>query len=308
MPSTRLPPAAGASVVRLVAFHFAGGDAFFSGCLLVLAGVCIAGWRGAGFVGRLARMLALIGAIVVAISATPLPLWFYAVWGCLLPAWLWSMPPNQRPAARKAAPWITAGLALSTACGIVWELSYRFPGELPQDDIATVYVIGDSLAAGMNSGEPIWPQQLRERYDVRVVDLSHAGARADSALKQAQRVQSGRSIVVLEIGGNDLLGSSSSQTFAADLDRLLQTLHTPERRLVMLELPLPPFHNRFGTIQRTLAKRYDVLLVPKREFAQAIFAPGATLDGLHFSPEGHRLMAEMIWRWIGPAVMAAPAE
>jgi len=63
----------------------------------------------------------------------------------------------------------------------------------------------------------------------------------------------------------------------------------------MLELPLPPLFNRFGEIQRRLARRYDVLLVPKRYFAGVLIGEQATLDGLHLSPAGHQKMADMIW-------------
>jgi lysophospholipase L1-like esterase len=68
---------------------------------------------------------------------------------------------------------------------------------------------------------------------------------------------------------------------------------------MMLELPLPPFYNSFGTIQRKLTAEFDIPLVPKRMFAGVIFAPDATRDGLHLSDHGHSLMAKMVGDALG---------
>jgi len=49
-------------------------------------------------------------------------------------------------------------------------------------------------------------------------------------------------------------------------------------------------------IQRRLARQYDVILVPKRPFVAVLTTPGATVDGIHLSKQGHALMAEMMWQ------------
>ena len=74
----------------------------------------------------------------------------------------------------------------------------------------------------------------------------------------------------------------------------------------MLELPLPPLYNRFGAIQRRLARRYGVVLIPKRYFAAALSGEAATIDGLHLSPAGHRKMAAMIWSLVSDAFGESP--
>ena len=62
----------------------------------------------------------------------------------------------------------------------------------------------------------------------------------------------------------------------------------------MIELPLPPFYNRYGMVQRALAKSYGVTLIPKRYLAKIISTPGATVDGLHLSNTGHALFARSL--------------
>jgi acyl-CoA thioesterase-1 len=122
-----------------------------------------------------------------------------------------------------------------------------------------------------------------------------------SALRQAEDVEQGPALVLIEIGGNDVLGETSQHRFAADLDALLSRLRRPGHHLVMLELPLPPFYNGYGRTQRRLAKKHGVVLIPRREFAGVIFAADATSDGLHLSERGQRLMANMLWRHISPS-------
>lgn len=59
----------------------------------------------------------------------------------------------------------------------------------------------------------------------------------------------------------------------------------------MFELPLIPFHNSFGTAQRSLAKKYRVALLPKRFLTKVFGIAGGTLDGLHLSQAGHDALA-----------------
>jgi len=108
-------------------------------------------------------------------------------------------------------------------------------------------------------------------------------------------------LVLLEIGGNDLLGTTTAARFQEGLEKLLVAICRPGRTVVMFELPLVPFANEFGKHQRKLAKQYGVLLVPKRIFLRALTTPGATQDGVHLTPAGHQLMADTVWDILKPA-------
>jgi len=66
------------------------------------------------------------------------------------------------------------------------------------------------------------------------------------------------------------------------------------RVVVMFSLPTPPLYGAYGAIQRRLAKEYGVALIPKRCMTRVFSAPGATIDGLHFTHAGHELMAAAV--------------
>jgi lysophospholipase L1-like esterase len=75
----------------------------------------------------------------------------------------------------------------------------------------------------------------------------------------------------------------------------------------MLELPLPPLANRYGQVQRRLAREFGVTLIPKRHLAAILSAPGATVDGLHLSASGHARMARMVGGFVAPLLSTNPA-
>jgi acyl-CoA thioesterase-1 len=249
------------------------------------------------------RLLAIAGMILVALSAVPLPYWCYALWAVAVLGWLivsGSEALSMRKRLKVCAGTIAVAACLAAGC---FEITWRRMPTLPSGRWSELAVIGDSLSSGMmEPGETTWPQILRETHGVSVFDASHVGATARSAVRQAERIPGGETLVLVEIGGNDILGTTSAWQFAEDLSLLLSTLDRPDREVVMLELPLPPFFNEYGRIQRDLAVRHRVALVPRREFTRVLAARGATLDGLHLSPEGHRLMADMVWKCLGDAL------
>lgn len=102
-------------------------------------------------------------------------------------------------------------------------------------------------------------------------------------------------IIIVEIGGNDVLGGTSVQDFDRDLDQLLQFVCTKQRQVVMFELPLPPLFHGYGYVQRRLAKKHGVKLLPKATFLAAIAGPDTTLDSIHLSQAGHQRMADLVW-------------
>ena len=120
-------------------------------------------------------------------------------------------------------------------------------------------------------------------------------------MRQAAGVSADERLVLLEIGGNDFFGETRPRAFASGLDRLLASVCRPGRVVIMLELPLPPAYNEYGRIQRRLATKYNVILIPRRVLLGVLERPGATVDSVHLSRQGHRWMAETVWRVVAGA-------
>ena len=249
---------------------------------------------------RLARRLMLLsfllGVIAVAVSSTPLPWWLYGVAGVVTLVWI-VMQFGKR--VRRGAAFLMIAVWL---VALLMEVPYHLtPGVKPVAS-HSLTVIGDSVTAGLGDEETeTWPRILEREQGLTVQDLSHVGDTVGAARKRVVETEIESPLVLLEIGGNDILGSTTTAQFETNLDALLSELESPGRQLVMLELPLPPFYHEFGRIQRELARKHGVKLVPKRVFLSIIAGGGATLDSIHLSQAGQQKMAEVVWHILGPA-------
>lgn len=288
-------------LARWLVFHVASGQAFFSGagCLILAAALpdpARVRWA------RIARnVLLLIGGTLVVVSAAPLALWAYVGLTLVVVAWL----AVERTRGRLPG-WSVRGargaVVLAWAVAVAAEVPYHVRPQIPLMGRPTLGVIGDSVTAGISGYEAVtWPRLLAARHDLTVRDHSRMGANVGSALEQAGALADEERLVLLEIGGNDFLGLTTPEAFATGLEALLHAVCRPGRVVVMLELPLPPTFNAYGRSQRRLARRYGVLLVPKRVLMGCLIRPGATLDTVHLSREGHRAMADATWSVLGSA-------
>ncbi len=284
-----------------LAYHFVSGNAYFSGGALILA-AALASLLPGVLLRVACRTITLLGMILVLLSATPQPPLLRAVWFAVVVAWLVldALKPAGRPTARR---WLSAGVVLLSCGAMLAEVPYRLAPGVPERDYRRLYVIGDSISAGLRrEREIVWPQLLRARLaGTEVINLARPGATLSGALHQADRVESDDALVVLEIGGNDLLAGAPASKFSEGLDALLERVRGPGRTIVMLELPLPPLRAGYGRAQRRLAKEYGVILIPKRFFARVLAGPGNTVDGLHLSRQGHERMAETMASLLAPA-------
>jgi acyl-CoA thioesterase I len=281
-------------------YHVASGQAFFSGIALISLAVFLA-FRVSGRWSSLLRTVsACLGLILIAASATPLPDWFYVIAGLVSVAWI-GFEGTTRERLRSTRLRLRLAVLAAWWLGVAFELPYHFSPWLPTLGNPLVYVVGDSISAGMNGEAETWPKLLARRHGIAVVDLSKAGADVSKAMTQADRVVESGSLVVAEIGGNDVLGATPPESFERDLEALLSRLKSNGRTVILLELPLPPIHNRYGEIQRRLARRHGVRLVPKRVLLGILTTGGATLDSVHLSETGQALMAETIWGILRPA-------
>jgi acyl-CoA thioesterase-1 len=279
--------------------HFFGsGTAFFSGVGFVLAAIAFLCFCQRKWAMRSASLVALFGLILIALSATPLPYWFYGIAGMVSLLWLVAER-SERKTIQKSRRWFRLTLVLLWSAGTLAEVPYHIAPTLKPAGRPTLYIFADSVTAGMGENSiETWPNLLARSHSIDVQDHSQMGAKVGSMLRKVEKLSIGDGIVLLEIGGNDLLGSTPATEFERDLDQLLAKVCRPGRTVIMFELPLPPFSNEFGRIQRRLAKNYQVHLIPKRIFVSVLTTDGATVDQVHLSRYGHELMAQTVWSLI----------
>jgi acyl-CoA thioesterase I len=186
------------------------------------------------------------------------------------------------------------------------EFSHRKMPVIRGEPSNHLVVIGDSISSGIDSKVPPWPLVLQQTSGVLVRNLARPGAQASEGLTMAEKLTPEDRVVLIEIGGNDLLMGVASDEFGSALEALLSKATAPGRTVVMFELPLLPHKIAYGRIQRTLAARYGVSLIPKRCLAKVMGEAGATSDGLHLSDSGARRMAGLVTRVLSPVLKSTP--
>lgn len=294
-PPWRIQLATHGALLNALIYHVASGQAFLSGVALIVLAVVSPTRPGRRWVSVGRTTAACLGFTLVAVSATPLPGWFYLAAGAISLAWLLAEGLS-RAISPRPGRWIRPAVLAVWLLGAALELPFHRTPALPRLGDPPVDVVGDSISAGMGGEAETWPRILARSQHVVVHDLSLAGATAASALKdQAGRACGSGSLVLVEIGGNDVLAETPPEAFERALDALLARLAGGGRTVVMLEVPLPPLANRYGAAQRRAARRHGVALVPKRVLLGVLTSGRATLDTVHLSPSGHTLMAERMW-------------
>ena len=265
-------------------FLYASGWAFFVGAAMIVVAAFMRPCRSRG-----AKALLLFGFLVfVAPSSTPLPWLQYAVILVLI-GWWW-MGRHQVWARRVLiAAWTaTAGFeALHHITPAIRTGSYS---------PLRIAVIGDSLTSGLSETKAVrWPHLLSKRPGVEFVrDFAVEGATCRKAMAQAEKIPDGVDLVIVAIGGNDVLGQTSLEEFERDYESLLNKTRDSVRTLIGIELPLPPFHNAWGLAQRKIARKHGMTLIPKWRLMWILANPKNTVDSIHPTQSGQDALASLV--------------
>jgi len=285
------------------ALYFASGESLYLGAALLVLAATLTAFPERKWTFRPRNLPAWLGLAFMVMACPPFPLLvdllFLAVFA------FWFTTSHQSLPSQTMIRWRTGSslvLAFLVCVLAAIEFSHRKMPKIAEVARGDLVVIGDSISSGIDSHIEPWPLVLQQTCGIEVRNLAKPGAQVKEALFIAKDLTDNDRLVLIEIGGNDLLMGVSSDEFGNGLDKLLASLATPNRTVMMFELPLLPNKIGYGLIQRRLSKKYGVSLIPKRFFAQVIGDADATTDGLHLSPTGNRRMAAVVARVLTPVL------
>jgi acyl-CoA thioesterase-1 len=198
---------------------------------------------------------------------------------------------------------ITGAAALLAACGADVPTPAASETAAPRaSEVAgaqiDVLAFGDSLFAGygLASPEHSYPAQLEQalRKDGHNVHVANAGVSGDTTAAGLQRLAftldsqpAKPDLVLLELGGNDLLRGLPPQETRANLDAMLTELTKRGIPVVLMQVQAPPnagpqFQRDFDAIYPELAKKYGAALVPF--VGTGVFTNARLLQADHVHP------------------------
>jgi acyl-CoA thioesterase I len=291
-----------------IALYLASGESLYSGAALLLLIIAITPYIKNRWLLRLRALLIWSALALMAMACPPFPWWLDGVFFAAFLAWLIAganpkMPPT--PARRRFRLVTMAALTLLTIVLPALEFPHRYAPRFTGTRADHLVVIGDSISAGIFKDEP-WPVLFQMHTNIPVANLSAAGAEASDALDQTRKLTGRDTLILIEIGGNDMIGGVASTEFETRLDKLLAACAGRGRTLIMFELPLLPHRIAYGRIQRRLADKYQVQLIPKRFFIEVLRS--GTSDGLHLSYAGASHMAALVDVLLDPVLIKPVAS
>lgn len=160
---------------------------------------------------------------------------------------------------------------------------------------STVLIFGDSLTAGYRlQAHEALPAVVEDKLhekgetEVRVINGGVSGdTTAGGKARLAWMLEKHKpDVVMVALGGNDMLRGIPPETVRANLDAMLQTLKDQQVKTILMAVKVPPnqdatYTQAFNAVYPELAKEYGVVLYPF--FMESLFGQTAYLldDGVH---------------------------
>jgi acyl-CoA thioesterase-1 len=179
----------------------------------------------------------------------------------------------------------------------------------------TILFFGNSLTAAYGLDDPAkgFAGLTQKRIDslrlgYKVINGGVSGetssggnSRVDWILKQPVDV------FVLELGGNDGLRGIPVKETKKNLQAILNKVKAkyPDAKLVLAGMQMPPsmgkqYTTDFKNVYTDLAKTNNLILIPFLLQGVGGEAKFNQQDGIHPTVEGHRMIAETVWKYLEP--------
>jgi lysophospholipase L1-like esterase len=163
----------------------------------------------------------------------------------------------------------------------------------PQD---VVLAFGDSLTYGTGArAEESYPAVLAGLINRNVVRSGVPGEQTAGGLARLPDVlaEHGPRLVLLCLGGNDMLRKQPGDAIVANLRAMARLIRGQGRALVLLAVPQPAIFGGAATFYAELAKELDVPLEPS-VINDVLRDNGLKSDPIHPNAAGYRKIAEAV--------------
>lgn len=178
----------------------------------------------------------------------------------------------------------------------------------------TVLFFGNSLTAGLGvDPEQAFPALVGQKIDSAGLNYTivNAGLSGETTAGGRSRVgwvlRKPVAVFVLELGGNDGLRGIPLSDTRRNLQAIIDTVRqlSPQAKIVLAGMQIPPnlgadYASQFRQIYGDLAQKNKITLIPFLLQGVGGIAKLNQRDGIHPTPEGHRLVARNVWAVLQP--------
>ena len=198
---------------------------------------------------------------------------------------------------------------------LAFGLCAGLPSRAHADEVQTIVFFGDSLTAGYGLDDHVttaYPGLIQKKiYEeglpYRVVNAGLSGDTSAGGVRRINWILRQKiDIFVLELGANDGLRGLPVASTRTNLQAIIDAVRAknPAVKLVVagMEMPLSMGEDtkEFAAMYPALAKANAATLIPFL-LKDVGGRPELNLpDGIHPTPEGHRIVAETVWEILRP--------
>jgi len=178
-----------------------------------------------------------------------------------------------------------------------------------------ILFFGDSITAGLGVEPDVaYPALIENRVDslhlpYSVVNAGLSGETTAGGKSRLKWVLSRQpvGVFVLELGGNDGLRGLPLADTRKNLQAIIDTVRqlAPQAKIVLAGMQIPPnmgpsYAAEFKQLYADIATKNKLTLIPFLLENVGGIAKLNQPDGIHPTPEGHKLVARTVWRTVQP--------
>mgnify|MGYP006278946655 CR=1 FL=1 len=188
--------------------------------------------------------------------------------------------------------------------GLLWPyrhvVNLAAPGDL-------VVVLGDSVPAGFGDGvgvEKAWPTLVAQRLGLHLENESVPGDTTERAMTRLDKALAGHPrLVIVELGGNDMLAHVAPETMKAHLDAIFERIQKGGAMIVYASVPTP-LRGQYESAWVASCREHGAWYV--RDVLSGVFgSPRLMYDSIHPNAEGHEIIAQRMSGEISALLKAA---
>jgi acyl-CoA thioesterase-1 len=180
-----------------------------------------------------------------------------------------------------------------------------------------VLFLGTSLTAGQGLERPddAYPERIQEKIDsaglrFRVVNGGVSGETSAGGLRRIDwLLRHPVAVLVVELGANDGLRGLDPAALRQNLLEIMRRARArhPDLSIMIAGMEAPPnlgpdYTRSFRRVFRDVAEAGEAALIPFLLEGVAGVPELNQEDGIHPTAEGHRIMAEHVWKVLGPSL------
>src|SRR3990167_5861788 len=175
-------------------------------------------------------------------------------------------------------------------------------------DTNPIVFFGDSITAGKGAGAgEDFPSVIGKRLNVPIVNAGVSGSTTGDTLLRINKdvLSKNPSIVIIELGSNDLLEHVDIEVSRRNFDLILSKIKPTGAKIVILGVKFFLFSKKYEIDLRDLAKKYDATYV--QDILEGVIGDQSLkFDDLHPNARGYQKIAEKLTPIIAPLTIQKP--